>query len=125
MSQYRRSPHEAKVERTDVYGGSEDMMAEVSIVPMGKGESLSGFVAESMKIIEASGLDYRINPMGTVIVGEYDDVMAVVRKCHMRMMELAPRTVTTIKIDDRKGVKVTLDSKIRSVEKKLGKELKK
>ena len=101
------------------------MMAEVSIVPVGKGESLSGFVAESMKIIEGSGLDYRINPMGTVIVGDYDEVMAVIKKCHMRMMDLAPRTVTTIKIDDRKGVKVTLDSKVRSVEKKLGKELKK
>jgi uncharacterized protein (TIGR00106 family) len=97
----------------------------VSIVPLGKGESLSGFVAESMKIIEASGLDYRINPMGTVIVGDYDEAMAVIRKCHMRMMDLAPRVVTTIKIDDRKGVKATLDSKIRSVEKKLGKKLKK
>lgn len=101
------------------------MLAEVSIVPLGKGESLSGFVAESMKIIEASGLDYRINPMGTVIMGEYDEVMAVIKKCHMRMMELAPRTVTTIKIDDRKGTMATLDSKIKSVESKLGKELKK
>jgi uncharacterized protein (TIGR00106 family) len=101
------------------------MLAEVSIVPLGKGESLSGFVAESMKIIEASGLDYRINPMGTVLVGSYDEVMDVIKKCHMRMMELAPRTVTTIKLDDRKGVNVTLDSKIRSVEKKVGKELKK
>jgi len=101
------------------------MLAEVSIVPLGKGESLSGFVAESMKIIEASGLDYRMNPMGTVIMGDYDEVMGVIKKCHMRMMELAPRTVTTIKIDDRKGVKVTLDSKVRSVEKKLGKRFKK
>ena len=101
------------------------MLVEVSIVPLGKGESLSGFVAESMKIIEASGLDYRVNPMGTVIVGDYDEVMGVIRECHMRMMELAPRTVTTIKIDDRKGVKATLDSKIRSVEKILGKKLKK
>jgi uncharacterized protein (TIGR00106 family) len=108
-----------------MYGGKMQMLAEVSIVPLGVGESLSEFVAESMKIIEASGLDYRMNPMGTVIMGEYDDVMSVIRKCHMRMMELAPRTVTTIKIDDRRDAKVTFDSKIRSVEKKLGKKLKK
>ncbi len=101
------------------------MLAEVSIVPLGKGESLSEYVAESMKLIVASGLEYRINPMGTVIEGDYDEVMGLIRKCHMRMMELAPRTVTTIKIDDRKGTRVTMDSKIKSVENKLGKELRK
>lgn len=100
-------------------------MAEVSIVPLGKGASVSEFVAESMKIIDASGLDYRMNPMATVIIGGYDEVMEVVRRCHMRMMELSQRTITTIKIDDRNDKKATLDSKIRSVEKRLGKEIKK
>ncbi len=101
------------------------MLAEVSIVPIGKGVSVSGYVAESMKIIDASGLEYRMNPMATVILGDYDEVMAVVRKCHMRMMELSQRVITSVKIDDRKDEKATLDSKMRSVERKLGKELKK
>ncbi len=101
------------------------MMAEVSMVPIGKGVSVSEYVAESMKIIDASGLDYRVNPMATVILGDYDEVMSVVRKCHMRMMELSQRVITSIKIDDRKDEKATLDSKIRSVERRLGKELKK
>jgi len=101
------------------------MLAEVSIVPIGEGVSVSEYVAESMKIIDASGLDYRINPMATVIAGDYDEVMSVVKRCHLRMMELSQRVITSIKIDDRKDEKATLDSKIRSVERKLGKELKK
>lgn len=101
------------------------MLAEVSIVPIGKGVSVSEYVAESVKIIDASGLDYRINPMATVILGDYDEVMTVMRRCHMKMMELSQRVITSIKIDDRKDEKATLDSKIESVERKLGKELKK
>jgi len=50
--------------------------------------------------------------------------MGVIRKCHMRVMELSQRVVTSIKVDDRKGSKNALDTKIASVEKKLGKELK-
>jgi len=101
------------------------MIAEFSVVPLGKGESVSQYVAECLRIVEASGINYRINPMATVIEGDYDQVMGVIKKCHMRVMELCPRVVTTVRIDDRKGRKDMLDSKIRSVEMALGKELKK
>ena len=100
-------------------------MAEFSIVPIGKGESVSQYVAECLRIVEASGVAYRINPMGTVLEGDYDKVMAVIRECHMRVMEMAPRVVTSVKIDDRRDKKATLDSKIAAVEMILGKELKK
>lgn len=101
------------------------MLAEFTVVPIGVGESLSKYVSESLKIIDGSGINYRINPMGTVVEGEYDEVMAVVKKCHENMLRHANRVVTTIKIDDRKGVTNALDRKIKSVEEKLGKELKK
>jgi len=101
------------------------MLAEFSIVPIGKGESVSQYVAECLRIVESSGLDYRINPMGTVVEGEYDAVMSVIRACHMRVMELCPRAITSIKIDDRKGSVGMLDRKVESVEKRLGKVLRK
>lgn len=100
------------------------MLAEFSVVPIGVGESVSQYVAECLRIVEASGVKYRINPMGTVLEGDYDQVMGVIKKCHARVMELAPRVVTSVKIDDRKDKKVTLDSKIQAVEKIIGKELK-
>jgi len=100
------------------------VLAEFSVVPIGKGESVSQYVAECIKLVESSGLEYRLNPMGTVVEGEYDDVMGLVRRCHMRVLELCPRVITTVKIDDRKGRRNMMDSKIRSVEEKLEKKLK-
>jgi len=101
------------------------MLVEFSVVPLGVGESVSQYVAECMKIVEDSGLSYKINPMGTVVEGEYDEVMALVKRCHMRIIDLCPRVITTVKIDDRKGTKGMIDRKILSVEEKLGKKLEK
>ena len=101
------------------------MLAEFSVVPLGKGESVSQYVAECMRIVESSGVSYRMNPMGTVLEGDYDRVMSVIRACHMRVMELSDRVITSIKIDDRKGRKDMLDRKIESVEKHLGIKLRK
>ena len=103
----------------------EEMLVEFSVVPIGVGESVSQYVVECMKIVEDSGLSYKINPMGTVVEGEYDEVMALVKRCHLRIVDLCPRVITTVKIDDRRGAKGVIDSKILSVEKKLGKKLKK
>ena len=100
-------------------------MVEFSVVPIGMGESVSQYVVECMKMVEDSGLSYKINPMGTVVEGEYDEVMALVKRCHMRIIELCPRVITTVKIDDRRGAKGVIDRKILSVEEKLGKKLKK
>ena len=102
----------------------EEMLVEFSVVPIGMGESVSQYVAECMKIVEDSGLRYKINPMGTVVEGEYEEVMALVRRCHTKVIEMCPRVITTIKIDDRKGAKGTIDKKVQSVEQKLGKKLK-
>lgn len=101
------------------------MLAEFSVVPIGKGESVSQYVAECLKIVEASGLPYRINPMGTVVEGDYDAVMSVVRACHMRVMELCPRAITSVKMDDRKDVSGMIDKKVESVERRLGRQLRK
>ncbi|MFY9606561.1 MAG: MTH1187 family thiamine-binding protein [Thermoplasmata archaeon] len=101
------------------------MLVEFSVVPLGMGESVSQYVAECMKMVEASGLTYKINPMGTVVEGEYDEVMALIKRCHARIMEMSPRVITTVKIDDRRGAKGMIDKKVDSVEQKLGKKLKK
>lgn len=101
------------------------MLAEFSIVPLGKDESVSQYVAECIRIVEASHLDYRLTPMGTVLEGEYGEVMSVIAECHRAVSTACPRVLTTIRIDDRRGVSDGLNSKVRSVEIKVGKELKK
>jgi uncharacterized protein (TIGR00106 family) len=101
------------------------MVVEFSIVPIGEGSSMSGQVAEVLRVVEESGLPYKLNPMGTVIEGGWDETMDVVKKCHETLMRHDERVSTTIKIDDRKGRTGMLESKIRSVEEKIGHELKK
>ena len=99
------------------------VMVEFSVVPLGRGVSVSPVIAEVMKIIVESGVSYRANPMGTVLEGDWDTVMGVVKKCHDRVMKDAERAITTIKIDDRKGSDSRMDKKLESVEMKLGMKL--
>jgi uncharacterized protein (TIGR00106 family) len=101
------------------------LLLEFSMFPTDKGESVSEYVSRSLEIIERSGLPYRLNPMGTVIEGEWDEVMNVVKQCYERMSRDSNRISCSIKIDWRKNKSGQLDSKIQSVENKLGHELKK
>ena len=101
------------------------MLIEFSIIPVGVGSSIGDQLAEVLKIVDASGLPYKINPMGTVVEGEWDEVMKLVKKCHMTVMKTGERAITTISIDDRKGKPNRLDEKVKSIEKRIGKSLKK
>jgi len=100
------------------------MLAEFSVTPIGAGESVSKYVAECLVIVTESGLDYRINPMGTVLEGDFDDVMAVIARCHKAVRKSCRRVSTIIKLDDREGAKGAITKKVRSVESKVGKKLK-
>lgn len=101
------------------------ILLEFSMTPLDKGESVSRYVSRSLDIIDKSGLEYRINPMGTVLEGEWDDVMNVVKACYEKMSTDCDRISVAVKIDYRKGKSGRLKSKIDSVEKKLGRSLKK
>jgi uncharacterized protein (TIGR00106 family) len=101
------------------------MLAEVSIIPIGIGSSIGNKLAEVLKIIDASGLPYKVNPMGTVIEGDWDEVMNLIKKCHKALMKTGERTLTTITLDDRKGKPNRIEEKVKSIEKRLGKNLKK
>ena len=99
------------------------VLLELSLSPMDQGVGVSKFVAHSLEIIDASGLDYRLHAMGTVIEGEWDEVMAVVTRCFERMKEDCDRISISIKADYRKGHRGRLDAKVNAVEKRLGRKL--
>jgi len=101
------------------------MLVEFSVVPVGTGVSISPQIAKVLKIVAESGVRYKANPMGTVLEGEWDKVMGVVKKCHNEVIKDAERVLTTITIDDRKGKEERIDKKIESVEQKLGMKLSK
>ena len=100
------------------------VLLEFSMSPLGKSESVGKYVSRSLDIIDKSGVDYRLNPMGTVLEGEWDEVMDVVRRCYERMRKDCNRVSCTIKIDYRKGHKGRLSGKTASVEQRLKRKLK-
>ncbi|HET9845173.1 MAG TPA: MTH1187 family thiamine-binding protein [Nitrospira sp.] len=95
------------------------VLLEFSMSPLGKDESVSKYVSRSLDIIDKSGVAYRLNPMGTVLEGEWDEVFAVVRKCYEQMKKDCNRISCSIKVDYRKGHSGRLVSKVASVEKTL------
>ncbi len=99
------------------------VLLEFSMSPMTKGESVSPYVARSIDIIDKSGLPYQLTPMGTIIEGEWAEVMAVVGACFETMQADCDRISTQIKIDYRRGPAGRLTSKIASIEEKLGRKL--
>ena len=99
------------------------VLLEFAMSPLTKGESVSPFVARSLDIIDKSGLPYQLTPMGTILEGEWEQVIAVVTECYNVMSADCDRISTTIKIDHRAGTSGRLKSKIDSVQQKLGREL--
>jgi uncharacterized protein YqgV (UPF0045/DUF77 family) len=83
------------------------LLAEISMWPMDKGESVGAY-----------------GPLGTSIEGEWDDVMGVLKQCFELLSKDSNRIACTVKMDWRKGKSGMLDSKVRSVEQKLGRKLK-
>lgn len=90
-----------------------------SIFPMDKGDSVSVYVSRVLKIIRDSGLDYKLNPMGTSIEGEWDEVMTVVSHCFEELQKDCDRVYMTVNVDYRKGKSGRIESKVKSVEAKL------
>jgi uncharacterized protein (TIGR00106 family) len=101
------------------------VLLEFSIAPMGQGESVSQYVARAVEIVERSGVDYRMHAMGTVLEGEWDEVFGVVRQCFEALREDCERISVSIKVDYRKGYTGRLESKVQSVERRLGHGVKK
>jgi uncharacterized protein (TIGR00106 family) len=95
------------------------VVVEFSIFPMDKGESLSPYVARALKIIRDSGLPHELNPMGTCVEGEWQDVMSLVDRCFEELQKDCNRISLSLKADYRKGPAGRLKTKVASVEGKL------
>jgi uncharacterized protein (TIGR00106 family) len=100
------------------------MLLELSVIPLGRGRSISADVADLVKIIDASGLDYRLTAAGTILEGTWDQLMDVAGKCHAEMRKKTERVVTFMKLDDYDERTGRLTAAVASVEKKVGKPLK-
>ena len=95
----------------------------LTITPLGTGTpSVSRYVAGVERILRETGLTHQLTAMGTIIEGDLDEILAVVRRMHEHpFTQGAVRVSTLLKIDDRRDRPHTIAGKMRSVEEKLGK----
>ena len=94
------------------------MIAAFSVSPAGT-EEVSAAVAEAVRLVRESGLPNETNAMFTNLEGEWDEVMAVIKRCVLRLAEDSPRVSAVIKVDYRPGVSDALRGKVESVERHL------
>jgi len=94
------------------------MIAAFSVSPAG-GEDVAAAVSEAVRLVRESGLPNETNAMFTNVEGEWDDVMALIKSCVVRLGEDSGRISVVIKIDYRPGVTGALRSKVEAVERHL------
>ena len=97
------------------------VIVDFTVVPVGVGTSLSGYVAEVERVLEKSGLHCELHANGTNVEGEWDAVMAAIRTCHERLHALGvPRLHTDIKLGTRSDRDQRMADKVASVKRQLG-----
>jgi len=101
------------------------MLFQLSMFPTSRGStSVSKDVAKVIDIIDKSGLPYKTSAMSTVIEGAWEPVMRVINKARLALRRQGhERIYIIINIDDRKGAKNRLAGKIKSIEKRLCREV--
>ena len=96
------------------------VLLDLCVVPLGVGISVSEYIAACQRILKEAGLKHEMHMYGTNIEGEWDEVMAAVKKCHEVVHEMgAPRISTSIRLGTRIDRNQSMEDKIRSVELKL------
>jgi len=99
------------------------VIADLCLIPLGVGVSVSKYIAECERILTAAGLKIELHAYGTNIEGEWDIVFGAIQRCHERVHEMgAPRISTTLKFGTRIDRVQTMEEKVRSVQQKLNEE---
>ena len=99
------------------------VMLEFAMAPHGQGESLSAHVARILDVIDKSGVPYQLTPMGTILEGDWDQVMGVVTACFKALEPDCTRIGMNLKVDYRAGPAGRLKAKTEKIEQRLGRKL--
>ena len=96
------------------------VIADLCLIPMGIGVSVSRQVAVCERILTEAGLKTKLHAYGTNIEGEWDEVFAPVKRCHEALhAEGVPRIASSMRFGTRVDREQHMEDKIRSVEDKL------
>ena len=94
-------------------------IADLCLIPIGAGVSVSDYIAACQQVFEASGLKYQLHAYGTNIEGDWDAVFQAVKQCHETVHGMgAVRISSTIKVGTRTDRDQTMEDKVESVQRK-------
>ena len=96
------------------------VIADLCVIPMGVGVSVSKEVAACERVLAEAGLKTKLHAYGTNIEGEWDAVFAAIKRCHEVVHAMgAPRISSTLRFGTRTDRVQSMEDKVRSVEEKL------
>ncbi len=96
--------------------------ADLTVIALGRPDaSASAYIAEIQRRLAAQDrVGYVLHAMGTSLEGETADILALVGELHAVPFELGiPRVYTVLKLDERRDLPQTLESKVASVRRLL------
>jgi uncharacterized protein (TIGR00106 family) len=96
------------------------VIADLCLIPIGIGVSVSKEIAACERVLAEAGLKTRLHAYGTNIEGEWDAVFAAIKRCHEVVHAMgAPRISSSLRFGTRTDRPQTMDDKIQSVQNKL------
>jgi uncharacterized protein (TIGR00106 family) len=96
------------------------VIADLCVVPIGVGVSVSKYIVECEKILSEAGLKTNLHAYGTNVEGEWDDVFVAIKRCHEKLHAMGvPRISSTLRFGTRIDREQTMVDKIKSVREKL------
>ena len=95
------------------------MLVAFSVTPLGVGENVGEIVAEAVRVVRASGLPNRTDAMFTMVEGDWDEAIAVVKEAVDAVAARAPRVSLVLKADLRPGVTGALNAKVETIDRYL------
>ncbi len=101
------------------------MLMELTVIPLARGQSLSGDLAELIRLIDESNLPYKVTEFGTLIEGSWDELMNIAKRCHSAIRQKTDRVLILIRLDDYGDRKDLLATTIAHVEQRLGRTVRK
>lgn len=100
------------------------MLFSVSMFPIGEGESIAHPVAEVVEEVDRAGLSYQVTAMDTLVEGEWDEVVPVIRAAQERLLEEYPRVFLTLSVDEHRGAPSDrLSASVDDIDEELGRSV--
>jgi uncharacterized protein (TIGR00106 family) len=96
---------------------------ELTVLPLGRGVSVSSDIADLIGLIDQSGMPYKTTAFGTLVEGTLDQLMDIVKRCHTLIRAKAPRAIFLIRLDDYADRTDLLATSVEHVERHLGHSL--